>query len=115
MRHTWDRGGEARHDVCLVCRAMSQTDGATPLCIASQNGHVECVRALLAGGAAIDQARVSSGRSMARRGGGYSRGAPWEPCRMHVHWGLGNTVILAFDTRVTLVVRAGMTAWRVLL
>jgi ankyrin repeat protein len=35
-----------------------QTTGTTPLFIASQKGHVECVRALLDGGAAIDQARV---------------------------------------------------------
>jgi hypothetical protein len=70
--------------VACVCRAMSQTDGATPLCIASQNGHVECVRALLARGAAINQATVGCGRSMARHCGGYSRGDPGEPCRMHV-------------------------------
>ncbi len=36
-----------------------QTDGDTPLLIASLNGHVECVRALLGGGAAINQADVS--------------------------------------------------------
>ena len=35
-----------------------QTDGWTPLHIASQNGHVECVRALLDRGAAINQATV---------------------------------------------------------
>ncbi len=33
-----------------------QTDGATPLYIASANGHVECVRALLDRGAEINQA-----------------------------------------------------------
>ncbi len=56
----WDRGGEARHDVWLVCRGVLQAIGSTPLYIASQNGHVECVRALLDGGAAINQARVGS-------------------------------------------------------
>ncbi len=98
MRHTWDRGGEARHDVWLVCRAVLQRNGRTPLYIACDNGHiecllalmdggaainqlprivfsltghVECVRALLDGGAAINQATVGCGRSMARRGGGY--------------------------------------------
>ncbi len=35
-----------------------QTSGATPLCIASHEGHVECVRALLDRGAAINQATV---------------------------------------------------------
>ncbi len=63
---------------------MLQTDGATPLQMASMEGHVECVRALLDGGAAIDQANVSDARFMARHCGGYSRGDPWEPCRMHV-------------------------------
>jgi hypothetical protein len=58
VRHARDRGGEARHDVLLVCRAVLQTDGATPLFIACQEGKVECVRALLGGGAAINQAKV---------------------------------------------------------
>jgi ankyrin repeat protein len=39
---------------------MVQASGATPLLAASWNGHVECVRALLAGGAAINQAMVGS-------------------------------------------------------
>jgi hypothetical protein len=38
---------------------MSQTDGVTPLHLASRVGHIECVRALLDGGAAINQATVS--------------------------------------------------------
>ncbi len=68
----------------LVCRVVLQTDGATPLFIASQNGHVECVRALLEKGAAVIQAMVSCARSMARHCWGCMRGDPWEPCRMHV-------------------------------
>ena len=36
-----------------------QTDGATPLYVASKNGHVEAVRALLDAGAAVNQASVS--------------------------------------------------------
>ncbi len=35
-----------------------QTGGFTPLYIASQSGHVECVHALLDRGAAINQATV---------------------------------------------------------
>ena len=70
--------------MACVCRAVLQSTGATPLYIASQNGHVECVRALLDGGAAINQAAVGCASSMARHCGGYSRGDPWEPCRMHV-------------------------------
>ena len=35
-----------------------QTDGATPLYIASQEGHVEAVRALVGLGAAVNQATV---------------------------------------------------------
>ncbi len=41
-----------------------QANGMTPLFKASQNGHVEAVRALLDGGAAVNQADVS----------GYGRG-----------------------------------------
>ncbi len=50
----------------FVCRVVLQTDDATPLFIACQNGHVECVRALLSGGAAIDQAMVGCASSRAR-------------------------------------------------
>ncbi len=50
----------------FVYRAVLQTTGATPLYIGSQNGHVECVRALLDGGAAINRAKVGRSRSMAR-------------------------------------------------
>ncbi len=35
-----------------------QTDGGTPLYVASQNGHVEVVRALVGAGAAVNQAWV---------------------------------------------------------
>jgi ankyrin repeat protein len=35
-----------------------QTDGATPLFITSQEGHVEAVRALVELGAAVNQAEV---------------------------------------------------------
>ncbi len=62
-------GGGARHDGVMFwceCRAAWQTNGATPLYFASGKGHVECVRALLGGGAAINQAAVGSTRSMAR-------------------------------------------------
>ncbi len=38
--------------------AAGQTEGATPLFIASQKGHVECVQALLILGAAVDRATV---------------------------------------------------------
>ncbi len=64
---------------------MLQTGGTTPLYIACEKGHVKCVRALLDGGAGINQATVGCASSMARHCGGYSRGDPWEPCRMHVH------------------------------
>jgi hypothetical protein len=110
---------------------MSQTNGSTPLLVASQFGHVECVRALLGGGAAINQAMVGCARSMARHCGGYSRGDPWEHSRMHVQlagclhtarwraWargdpahgtldGVGNLVIIGCGTRGTEVVRRGV-------
>ena len=37
---------------------VPQTDGATPLLVASQNGHVEATQALLTAGAAVDRAKV---------------------------------------------------------
>ena len=75
--------------MACVCRVVLQTDGATPLLIASQSGHLECVRALLDGGAAINQAMVGCASLMGRHCGGYSRGDPWEPCRacMCSWWG----------------------------
>ncbi len=45
-----------------------QTNGATPLYMASQNGHVECERPLLDQGAAINQATVRYPTWMALRG-----------------------------------------------
>jgi hypothetical protein len=48
-----------------LCRIVLQIDGATPLFIASCKGHIECVRALLDGGAAIDQSSVSYAGSRA--------------------------------------------------
>jgi hypothetical protein len=62
------------------CHAAWQTSGATPLFIASENGHVECVLALLDGGAAMNQARVGSTSSMARHRGGCVCGALWGAC-----------------------------------
>ena len=41
----------------LVCVAW-QTDGATPLYVASEKGHDEVVRALVGAGAAVNQAAV---------------------------------------------------------
>ena len=48
-----------------VSRVVCQTNGSTALYVDSCNGHVECVRALLGGGAAINQARVGSTGLMA--------------------------------------------------
>jgi hypothetical protein len=77
VRHMCDRGGEARHDVWIVCLVVWQTDGFTPLGIASQEGHVECVRVLLDGGAAINQAMVGCASSIAWHRWGSTRGDPW--------------------------------------
>jgi hypothetical protein len=60
---------------CAVCRVVWQTDGATPLFLASEDGHVECVLALLRGGAAINQATVGSVWSTTWPCGGCVRGA----------------------------------------
>ncbi len=59
-----------------------QTGGFTPLYIASQSGHVECVRALLDGGAAVNQAMVGSTSSMARHGRDCVCGDAWEAAGM---------------------------------
>ncbi len=42
-----------------------QTSGATPLYMASEKGHVECLQTLLDGGAAINQAMVGCSTWMA--------------------------------------------------
>ncbi len=39
----------------------AQSGVVTPLYVASQNGHVEAVRALLGAGAAVNQAKVCAG------------------------------------------------------
>jgi hypothetical protein len=79
--------------VCVcVSRVVWQTDGSTPLFISTEIGHVECVRALLDGGAAINQAAVGSTTWMARLRGGSTRGDVWEPACVDafaacwVHW-----------------------------
>ena len=57
------------------CHVVLQTEGVTPLYIASQNGNLECVRSLLGGGAAIDQAMVGCTSPVAQDcWGGYVRG-----------------------------------------
>ncbi len=43
---------------CACVSAAWQTDGTTPLYIASQNGHVEVVRVLVGAGAAMNQPKV---------------------------------------------------------
>jgi hypothetical protein len=62
-----------------------QTDGTTPLYVASEEGHVECVRGLLGAGAAVNQENVGCSSSMAWRGGGAVCGDAWEPALMH-YW-----------------------------
>jgi hypothetical protein len=58
---------------CAVCRVVWQSTGATPLFVTSQTGHVECVLALLRGGAAINQATVGCAKSMTWPCGGCVR------------------------------------------
>jgi hypothetical protein len=43
---------------CVCMSGVWQANGGTPLYAASQNGHVEVVRALVGAGAAVNQARV---------------------------------------------------------
>ncbi len=66
-----------------VFRVVLQVEEATPLYIASQNGHVECVRTLLDRGAAVNQATVGDCSSMARHCGVCVRKAPQEPVCLH--------------------------------
>jgi hypothetical protein len=47
---------------CACVSSAWQTDGTTPLYLASQNGHVEVVRALVGAGAAMNQAKVRNVR-----------------------------------------------------
>ena len=50
---------ECRPSLCCVSVCVVwQTDGFTPLYIASHNGHVEVVRALVGAGAAVNQTDV---------------------------------------------------------
>ena len=42
-----------------LCGIVVQAGGATPVYMASQNGHLDAVRALLGAGAAVNQATVS--------------------------------------------------------
>ncbi len=51
--------------VVNVYRVVWQMDGVTPLLIASYNGHVDCITALLDMGAAINRAMVGCACSMA--------------------------------------------------
>ena len=121
--------------MACVCRAVLQTGGWTPLHIAGQNGHVECVRALLERGAAINQAAVGSTSWMARHHEGSTRGDAWEPACVHafaagwVHWDgtrlrawathdrihaglqvIGSITTMGGSTRANAVVRLGMRA-----
>jgi hypothetical protein len=57
-------------------RVAWQTDGATPLLIASEKGFAECVRALLDRGMPINQAAVGCTVTMARPFGGCVCGEP---------------------------------------
>jgi hypothetical protein len=67
----------------MLCMYVLQTSGATSLFIASQEGNVECVRALLAGGATINQAKVVDVESFHDADdGGQMRCDPWEPLCM---------------------------------
>ena len=66
-------------------RVAWQTDGSTPLFIASENGFVKCVQALLDGGAAINQATVGCASSMARHREGCVCGFTWELACMHAY------------------------------
>ncbi len=46
------------------CGIAVQASGATPVYLASQNGHLEAVRALIGAGAALNQAAVSGYHSV---------------------------------------------------
>ncbi len=67
----------------FVHHVVSQTDGPTPLLIASQNGHVECVRALLDRGAEVNQAMVGCASLKSSHFAGFVRGEFSEPACAH--------------------------------
>ncbi len=112
-----------------------QIDGVTPLLAASFSGHVECVRALLGWGAAINQAAVGCAGSIALLCGACGCGDVWELVRTHAFaagWGrwdgtrwriwargdrahaalqvMGSIAIMGCSRRVNAVVRPGVTA-----
>jgi ankyrin repeat protein len=47
---------------CWFLHVSVQSEGETPLCIASRNGHVDVVRALVRAGAVVDQTAVRDRR-----------------------------------------------------
>jgi hypothetical protein len=114
---------------CAVCRVVWQSTGATPLLVASQNGHVECVQALLSGGAAINQAKVGCARPMALPRGVCVCCSLYACTAHRIRWdevlglrgqgrhahvvleGMGNTVVLGCSTHAPVWVRSGKTAW----
>ncbi len=51
--------GEAASAIGCMC-AGEQLKGSTPLLVASQGGHAECVQALLRGGANVNHVRVGA-------------------------------------------------------
>jgi hypothetical protein len=51
-------GYQVGHQHCVRMSVVRQSNGDTPLYAASENGHVEVVRALVAAGAAVNQAKV---------------------------------------------------------
>ncbi len=69
--------------VWVVCRVVFQSDGWTPLHIASMTGRVECVQALLGVGGAINQAAVGCASSTAQ--GTVCVRDAWEPAFAHAH------------------------------
>ncbi len=71
-----------------VCHVVFQTDGDTPLYIACQNDHLECARALLGAGAAVNQATVGCARLMALHYESCVRVDMYEPASIHV-WLVG--------------------------
>ena len=77
------RAGMGRDGFGVSAVRAWQMDGATPLYIASETGHVECVRALLSGGAVINQEKVGCTSSIARHCGDCVRRDAWESACVH--------------------------------